>query len=153
VKYSTSVIDARAGSLTNVLRRSVYAVRELHGVIAIDAGARAAHYQFLDSPAVLPRREMLREHLVGLHRQWRAETGYSSSLAAKKAHPAYSEIVAMGEEAIAAILESIATQPDLLVMALHDITHQDPIAAEHRGRLSEMAGDWLRWGTEHGYRQ
>jgi hypothetical protein len=59
----------------------------------------------------------------------------------------------MGDEAIPFILESIATHPDLLVMALHDITHEDPVAADHHGRLPDIVQDWLQWGTERGYRQ
>jgi hypothetical protein len=102
---------------------------------------------------VSDRRQVLREHLEGLHRRWCAETEFSSSLADKRAHPAFASIVALGDDAIPAILDSLEAQPDFLFMALHDITHQDPIAVQHRGRLSDMAQDWLQWGTEHGYRR
>ena len=135
------------------LRPSAYVVRELPGVTVVDAATWHAHYLLLRSPALSVRRVALGEHLTQLHRQWRAETRYWSSLEAKKTHPAYSSIVAMGDEAIPFILESIATHPDLLVMALHDITHEDPVAADHHGRLPDIVQDWLQWGTERGYRQ
>ena len=96
---------------------------------------------------------MLRQHLTRLHSRWHTETRYSSSLEGKKAHSAYRAIVAMGDEAIPLILESLASRPDFLVMALHDITREDPVAPEHHGRVSDIVQDWLRWGTEHGYRQ
>jgi len=142
----------RSGPPTE-LRPSAYAVRELRGVTVSDAAAWRAHYLLLTSHAVSVRQTALGEHLARLHRQWRAETRYSSSLETKKAHPAYASIVAMGDAVIPLILDSLATQPDLLVMALHDITHEDPVAPGHHGRIPDIAQDWLKWGTERGYRQ
>jgi len=135
------------------LRPSAYVVRELPEVTGVDAATWRAHDLLLRSRALLVRQVALGEHLAQLHRQWRAETRYWSSLEAKKTHPAYSSIVAMGDEAVPLILESIATHPDLLVMALHDITHEDPVTPDHHGRLLDIVQDWLRWGTERGYRQ
>lgn len=149
----TYAVAARSSPLPSLLRRSTYAVRELHGVTAVDAKARGAHYELLSSRAVSIRQVMLRNHLAGLHHQWHAETRYLSSLAEKKRHAAYASIVAMGEEAIPLILESVAANADLLVMALHDITNEDPVALEHHGRLAEIVRDWLRWGSERGYRR
>lgn len=140
-------------SLVGLLQRSIYAVRELPGVVAVDAAARHAHYSLVGSPAMSVRRGMLRQHLAGLHQQWSAATRYSSSLADRQAHPAYSSILEMGDEAIPLILESIASQPSFLVMALHDITGEDPVLPEHHGRMADIVHDWLRWGTERGYRQ
>jgi len=142
----------RSGPLTE-LRPSAYVVRELPGVTVVDGATWRAHNLLLSSHALSVRQAALGEHLARLHRQWRAETRYSSSLEAKKAHPAYASIVAMGDEVIPLILESIATHPDLLVMALHDITREDPVTPAHHGRIPDIVQDWLRWGTERGYRQ
>lgn len=145
---------ARVRSLAlTELRPSAYVVRELAGVTIADAAAWRAHHLLLTSHALSVRQVALGEHFARLHRQWRAETRYSSSLEAKKAHPAYTSIVAMGEEAIPFILESIAAHPDFLVMALHDITREDPVDPAHYGRLPDITRDWLQWGAEHGYRQ
>lgn len=149
VARRTTEIGTEIGHL---LRHSTYAVRELGGVTTVNAHARQAHYELFGSHAVSVRRTMLEEHLSRLHRQWNADTRHLSSLAAKKAHPAYSTIVALGEEAIPPILEALEERPDLLVMALHDITGEDPVAPEHHGRLPQIVEDWLRWGTEHGHR-
>lgn len=130
-----------------------YAVRELGGVTNyFVAHTQSAHYELFGSPSVSVRRTMLQERLSRLHRQWRAATRYVSSLEAKKAHPAYKAIVAMDDEAIPLILESLTAQPDHLVMALHDITGEDPVAPEHQGRIPEIIEDWLKWGAQRGYR-
>jgi hypothetical protein len=143
--------NARSMQIGQQPRPSAYAVRELGGVTTVDAHARRGHYELFGSPAVSVRRNMLRERLVSLNRQWRADTGYLSSMEAMKEHPAYKTIVAMDDEAIPFILESLAAQPDLLVMALHDITGEDPVAPEHHGRIQAIVQDWLRWGTERGH--
>jgi hypothetical protein len=143
----------RSSPVGQFLQRSPYAAKELRGVTAVDAQAWSAHFERLISHAVSVRRSMLRDLVSGLQHEWRAATGHSSSLAEKKAHPAYKSIVEIGDEAIPAILESLEAQPDLLVMTLHDITGEDPVAPEHHGRLLPIIQDWLTWGAEHGYRQ
>lgn len=143
---------ARAKPLGELLRPSAYTVSELRGLNAIEVLARRAHYELIGSHALSVRRGMLGEHLRGLHQQWRAETGHLSSLELRKEHPAYKAIVAMGDEAIPLILDSLAAKPDLLVMALHDITREDPVLPDHHGRLSAIVQDWLRWGQERGHR-
>lgn len=140
---------ARLSGSLRFFRSWAYGVRDLY---VVDADARA-DYQLSGSNSLSVRRDVLGKRLTSLHRRWRAETRYSSSLETKKAHPAYASIVAMGDEIVPLILESLATQPDLLVMALHDITHADPVAPDHHGRVPDIVQDWLRWGTERGYRQ
>src|SRR5947209_5660178 len=100
----TYALARRPGPL-EPFRPSAYGVRELPGVTVVDAEAWRVHYQLRGSHSVSVRRATLGEHFARLHRQWRAETRYSSSLETKKAHPAYASIVAMGDEAIPLILE------------------------------------------------
>jgi hypothetical protein len=148
----TYALGGQSKPLSHLLRGSAYALHELYGVSTIDAQARRAHYELLGSHAVSLRQVMLRQRLAALRRQWNSETRYSSSLAKKKEHPAYRSIVALGDEAIPLILEFLEKDPDFLVMALHDITQENPVAPEHHGRVPALIEDWLRWGAEHGYR-
>src|SRR4029453_5872521 len=143
--YATFFVDVDTrehGSITNVLRRSVSGLRELPGVAVLDQAAWVAHAPPLGSPAVSVRRRVVKKPLESLRRKWSAETEFSSLLAAKRAHPAFTAIVALGDDAIPVILESLAVQPDFLFMALHEITRQNPVAAAHQGRLSETVQDW-----------
>lgn len=143
----------RVSPFQRLLRTSGYATGDLHGVATVDAKTRTARHDLEGAPVVSLRRAMLRDHLSNLLGQWHDETQFSSSLAAKKAHPAYKAIVALGEEAIPLILDVLEEGPDFIFMALHDITGEDPVHVEHHGRLPAMLQDWLNWGTEHGYRQ
>ncbi len=143
----------RVRPFQRLFRTSRYATGHLGGVTAIDAKTRVARHDLEGARVVSLRRVMLRDHLANLLDQWHDATQFSSSLAAKKAHPAYKDIVALGEEAIPLILDVLEQGPDFIFMALHDITGEDPVHEEHRGRLPAMLQDWLDWGTEHGYRQ
>lgn len=82
---------------------------------------------------------------------WRRETAHLSSIAAKSEHPAYQEIIRMGQDAIPLILRELARGPDHWFWALHAITGENPVPAEDTGRLGRMSQAWLRWGAAHGY--
>lgn len=140
-------------SLPQLLQTEGYALQELAELSVIDTQARGARYGLLGSGTISLRSVMLRDYLRDLLERWRSEAGYSSSLVEKRAHPMYQRIVDMGEEAIPLLLEEIQSRPSFVFMALHDITGEDPIVPEHRGRTAAMVEDWLRWGTEHGLRR
>lgn len=46
------------------------------------------------------------------------------------------------------ILRELEREPDHWFWALQSI----PVEPEQRGRLTQMAGIWIQWGKEHGYR-
>ena len=69
------------------------------------------------------------------------------------AHQAYQELIALGTAALPAILKDMdKTKDGHLAKALTAITGASPIPPEHRGRIKEIAEDWLNWAREHGYR-
>lgn len=139
--------------VARLLETAVYTVSELPHLRSIENRAQVVRNALLYSGAVSLRQLALRGYFRDALETWRAETGFSSLLEDKRAHSAYRRIVNMGEDIIPLILQEIQTRPGLIFMALHDITGQDPIAPEHRGRVGEMIRDWLKWGTEHGYIQ
>jgi hypothetical protein len=86
-----------------------------------------------------------------LVRQWKAERGPTSSVKKMAAHPAYRHIVDMGKTAVPLLLAELEREPDHWFLALYEITGEDPVPVESRGRLREMAAAWLKWGKQHGF--
>jgi hypothetical protein len=63
-------------------------------------------------------------------------------------HPAYQQIIGLGNEAVPLLLRELKKEPDHWFWALKAITGVDPVEPTQRGRVKEMAGAWLRWGKE-----
>jgi hypothetical protein len=81
----------------------------------------------------------------GLKTEWKAETAHFSSITRIAMHPAYQQIIGMGQVAIPLILSAMERKPDHWFWALRSITCEDPVLPEHRGRLKQMTDDWLKW--------
>lgn len=86
-----------------------------------------------------------------LKTQWEADTATMSSAVEIAMHPAYQQIIGMGETVVRLILVEMKKKPGHWFWALKSITGEDPILLEQRGRMKEMTQAWLRWGKEHGY--
>jgi hypothetical protein len=84
-------------------------------------------------------------------REWKAAVGPSSSAVQMTMHPAYQQIIGIGEPAIPLLLHELQRDPDHWFWALHAITGENPVPAESRGRLDGMADAWLDFGRRHGY--
>ena len=67
------------------------------------------------------------------------------------AHPAYRQIVEMGERAIPFLLCELTERADHWFVALHKITVADPVPEKDRGNIRAMAKAWIQWGKEQGY--
>src|SRR5579871_2236602 len=85
-------------------------------------------------------------HFAELAARWRADAGSLSSPAEVVAHPAYREIVAMGEPAIRLILAELEARPGRWSEALEALTGEDPVPPGARGDLGATAAAWLEWG-------
>ncbi len=96
--------------------------------------------------------ESIEQKFQRLAAVWRAETAYLSSVTQMVNHPAYQEIIALGQDVLPSILRDLAKQPDHWFAALRAITGAQPVPPEDRGRVERMAEAWLRWAKEHGYR-
>lgn len=82
---------------------------------------------------------------------WRQETGALASPIRKAAHPAYQQIIEMGERAIPLILEDMQDHPGHWSMALQAITGENPVPKVAAGHVNEVADAWTEWGREKGY--
>jgi len=66
-------------------------------------------------------------------------------------HPAFREIVSMGEDVVPFLLGGlVGDEPENWFSTLQKITGVDPVSSSSRADPKSMAQDWLRWGQERG---
>jgi hypothetical protein len=89
--------------------------------------------------------ETLEQHFRRLANAWKA--GRSGLTTAKRmaAHPAYHEIIALGEPVVPLIIAEMEREPDHWFIALHAITGASPVPDKARGNLADMARAWADW--------
>lgn len=120
---------------------------EGHGVLA--ALFEEAREDFL-SP--LSRDRMDSERLFEmLAQQWLRDTAFTSSATRMAQHPAYQQIIGMGEKALGPLFRELARRPDHWFWALTAITGADPVPRSARGNVELMAAAWLAWGRNRRY--
>jgi hypothetical protein len=90
--------------------------------------------------------ETIEERFRRLEAPWEAETAHLSSHTAIIGHPAFREIVGLGEAAIPLMLGDLEQRPKLWVWALPEITGTDPVPPADAGEVAKMRDAWLRWG-------
>jgi hypothetical protein len=95
--------------------------------------------------------ETIEERFNRLAARWKSETRFLSSTNRMAEHPAYQEIITMGDEVIPFILRELESRPDHWFKALRAITGAQPVPAEEAGNVPLMAKAWLNWGREHGH--
>ncbi len=83
--------------------------------------------------------------------EWREATRWDAGFVTTiPAHPAYRAIVAMGPAVVPVILAEMAVERGWWMAALEELTGENPVPDEHRGRLQLMTDDWLAWGRARG---
>lgn len=95
-----------------------------------------------------PERE---QQFLDLVAAWKRERGPHSSSARLAEHPAYQQILGLGPAVVPLLLRELEREPDHWFRALHTLTGANPVPADSRGHVREMAEAWLRWGREQGY--
>jgi hypothetical protein len=103
------------------------------------------------TPAAQPA-ETVEERFRRLEAVWTAETGYLSSYPEIVGHPAFQEIIRMGEAVVPLMLRDLEGRPRLWVWALPEITGANPVPPSEGGNIAKMSEAWLRWGRAKGYR-
>jgi hypothetical protein len=101
----------------------------------------------------VPPAETLEERFRRLAAIWEAETWFYSDPDKITGHPAFQEIIRMGEAVIPLLLRDLQRDPHRWcqwVWALPDITGADPVPLEEAGYLLKMSETWVRWGQENG---
>ena len=92
-----------------------------------------------------------RETFESLADEWERDRPRGVDIAQMTRHPAYQQIIAMGEPAVPWLLNRLATKPDHWFIALSTITGAKPVPPESRGRVKEMVQAWLEWGRQNAY--
>ena len=94
----------------------------------------------------------LERRFLTLAETWARETAHLSSTRQMAEHPAFREIVSLGQPVVPLIFKELEREPGFLwFQALRDIIGSGPdIPTEARGRLRPVTECWLRWGKEHG---
>ncbi|HVC51760.1 MAG TPA: hypothetical protein VND87_07045 [Stellaceae bacterium] len=85
---------------------------------------------------------------IALATQWTRETGHVASIARRRQHPAYKNIIKLGKSAVPLLLDSLRTRPDYWFPALRELTGEDPVQDDDRGYYDRMAAAWLQWGKD-----
>ncbi len=88
-----------------------------------------------------------------LVKQWKKDTETDSSITRMVRHPAYQEIIGMGEPVVPLLLDELEREPDFWFAALQKITGADPVPKECAGKIKEMAKAWIDWGRDKGLLQ
>ena len=138
---------------------SLAPIRELGLAVLISNGvsdesqALAKQVQNLGNRRTLAesaRPRTVEEKFQELAQRWKRERGPYSFTRQLAAHPAYQQIIGLGQAAVPYILRDLELQPDHWFWALSAITGADPVRPENRGKLRLMASDWLNWGRARG---
>jgi hypothetical protein len=95
--------------------------------------------------------EEVREEFFNLASQWAQDVEDMSSTVEMAKHPAYQKIVSMGQAVIPFLLEDLRQNPIYWLPALRQITKENPVPPEQRGKVKQMAEAWLNWGRQKGY--
>ncbi len=96
--------------------------------------------------------DLIATKFSALAHAWTSQRGPVSSISRLSMHPAYQQIIGMGEAVVPLILRESEQRPDHWFWALNAITGANPVPKASEGVLNEMAAAWLNWGTAHGYR-
>jgi hypothetical protein len=99
-----------------------------------------------------PTTETVEQRVRRLEATWIAETGYLSDYAEITQHPAFREIIALGESVVPLLLRDLEERPRLWVWALPEITGESPVPPEDAGNIAKMSQAWLAWGRAKAYR-
>jgi len=94
--------------------------------------------------------ETLEQRFRRLDAVWRKETAFQSSSTKIKNHPAFREVIGLGDAVIPLLLRDLQASPSLWVWALPEIVGADPTSPQDAGNIVKMTEAWLRWAKEHG---
>ncbi|MCL1465717.1 hypothetical protein [Argonema galeatum] len=119
--------------------------------LAIEYNGRLVGY-FYPVSAMPSAIEEIDRTFTNLVQQWRNETIGISSTTDLVMHPAYQQIITMGPVVIPLLLREVERKSGRWFWALCEITGEDPVPLEKRGKTKEMTEFWLEWGKAKGYK-
>ena len=103
-------------------------------------------------PPAAAATETVEQRFRRLEAKWLREVGHLSSYTALVNHPAFREIIGLGQAVVPFMLRDLEERPGPWVWALPEITGADPVPSGDGGKIAKMSEAWLRWGRANGYR-
>lgn len=106
------------------------------------------------APLAQPEIEPAPDHATfeRLADEWEMATLFVSNIEPFLEHPAYRQIIAMGEAAVPWLLARLDEgRPAHWFVALFQLTGAKPVPPASRGRIREMTAAWQEWGRRQGY--
>ena len=89
-----------------------------------------------------------------LIRQWERDTLFHSNLHFYQEHPAFKEIVALGEPVLPLIFQKLEKGSSFISLAIPEITGERlDVVEELVGKTAAQRDLWLEWGRNRGYLQ
>jgi hypothetical protein len=79
------------------------------------------------------------------YEEWNKEIKYQSSTDVMLESDYFKKIVALGKEVVPYIIEILKKTPSFLIIALLQITGENPVKPAHCGKIKEMTRDWMEW--------
>ena len=95
--------------------------------------------------------ETLETRFRRLAAAWEEAVAYQSSSTVRNSHPAYREIISLGQAVVPLLLRDLEDNQTHWFCALREITGADPIPESAAGNIPEMVQAWLCWAKDNGY--
>jgi hypothetical protein len=102
-------------------------------------------------PTIPAPTEKLEQRFARLADVWLKETAVLSSPERMMAHPAFQEIVSMGEAVIPCILRVMGKSEGYWFLALGEITEEQPFPPAIAGKVELIEQAWFDWARQKGY--
>jgi hypothetical protein len=102
------------------------------------------------SPPRIPPADTVEQMLRRLEAQWQADTQFFSDARRIINHPAFQQIIGLGNEVVPFLLHDLQVRPSLWVWALPEITGENPILPTDAGNVRKMSDAWVQWGRARG---
>lgn len=133
--------SARPSNLDNInLHRDYSFVRS-------DESITSSEYQSTLNIAI---KMLIMNRFLELKDEWLRDTAFHSSLYIIYNHPAYRQIIAMGQSILTFIFYDLRDNDNFWFEALTEITNENVITPEMQGNFSLIKNAWLRWGEDRG---
>jgi hypothetical protein len=80
-----------------------------------------------------------------LLRKLARETAISSNPMVYVRHPAFAEIISLGDKVVPLIIASLQVKPSHIMLALPTLTGENVVTPDVQGRPAQIAAKWVEW--------
>jgi hypothetical protein len=95
--------------------------------------------------------EEIEERFTKLANEWHKAIGFTSTAQEMAVHPAYQQIIGLGDRVVPLILRELERRLDHWFWALYATTGDNPVSEDDAGNMERMRSAWLDYGRKRGY--